>query len=122
MSRWSCTGSRPTTRASAGSSWPTRSSSWGWTRDGTLDVGDEVCTPDSSRFWPADEYEPGRGQPSFDKQFVRDWASSTGWDRNPPAPPIPDDVVDRTRAKYRDAYERITGESFDAGCGAPRAS
>jgi len=79
---------------------------------GTLTLGDEVCTPDSSRFWPADEYEPGRGQPSFDKQFVRDWASSTGWDRTPPAPPIPDDVVERTRAKYIEAYERITGEPF----------
>jgi phosphoribosylaminoimidazole-succinocarboxamide synthase len=82
--------------------------------DGTLTIGDEMCTPDSSRFWPADEYQPGRGQPSFDKQFVRDWASSTGWDRNPPAPPIPDDVVARTREKYVEAYERITGEPFDA--------
>ena len=80
--------------------------------DGTLTLGDEVCTPDSSRFWPADEYEPGRGQPSFDKQYVRDWASSTGWDRTPPAPPIPDDVVARTREKYVEAYERITGEPF----------
>jgi phosphoribosylaminoimidazole-succinocarboxamide synthase len=82
--------------------------------DGVLTIGDEICTPDSSRFWPADSYEPGRGQPSFDKQFVRDWASGTGWDRNPPAPPIPDDVVTRTREKYVEAYERITGESFDA--------
>jgi phosphoribosylaminoimidazole-succinocarboxamide synthase len=82
--------------------------------DGELTLGDEVCTPDSSRFWPADQYEPGRGQPSFDKQFVRDWASSTGWDRTPPAPPIPDDVVARTREKYVEAYERITGESFSA--------
>ena len=82
--------------------------------DGTLTIGDEMCTPDSSRFWPADEYRPGRGQPSFDKQFVRDWASSTGWDRNPPAPPIPEDVVARTREKYVEAYERITGEPFDA--------
>jgi phosphoribosylaminoimidazole-succinocarboxamide synthase len=82
--------------------------------DGVLTIGDEVCTPDSSRFWPADTYEPGRGQPSFDKQFVRDWASGTGWDRNPPAPPIPDEVVTRTREKYVEAYERITGESFDA--------
>ncbi|HEY5429032.1 MAG TPA: phosphoribosylaminoimidazolesuccinocarboxamide synthase [Solirubrobacteraceae bacterium] len=82
--------------------------------DGTLTIGDEMCTPDSSRFWPADEYEPGRGQPSFDKQFVRDWASSTGWDRTPPAPPIPDDVVSRTREKYVEAYERITGEPFAA--------
>jgi phosphoribosylaminoimidazole-succinocarboxamide synthase len=81
--------------------------------DGTLTLGDEVCTPDSSRFWPADEYEPGRSQPSFDKQFVRDWASSTGWDRTPPAPAIPDDVASRTRAKYVEAYERITGEPFE---------
>ncbi len=80
--------------------------------DGTLTLGDEVCTPDSSRFWPADQYQPGRGQPSFDKQYVRDWASSTGWDRNPPAPPIPDDVVAQTRAKYVEAYERLTGEPF----------
>ncbi len=82
--------------------------------DGRLTIGDEICTPDSSRFWPADSYEPGRGQPSFDKQFVRDWASGTGWDRNPPAPPIPDDVVSRTREKYVEAYERISGEKFDA--------
>jgi phosphoribosylaminoimidazole-succinocarboxamide synthase len=82
--------------------------------DGVLTIGDEICTPDSSRFWPADTYEPGRGQPSFDKQFVRDWASGTGWDRNPPAPPIPDDVVARTREKYVEAYERITGEPFHA--------
>jgi phosphoribosylaminoimidazole-succinocarboxamide synthase len=81
---------------------------------GTLTLGDEVCTPDSSRFWPADEYEAGRSQPSFDKQFVRDWASSTGWDRTPPAPAILDDVVARTREKYIEAYERITGEPFEA--------
>ncbi|MFZ1994683.1 MAG: phosphoribosylaminoimidazolesuccinocarboxamide synthase [Solirubrobacteraceae bacterium] len=86
----------------------------GLDRDGELTIGDEICTPDSSRFWPADDYEPGRGQPSFDKQYVRDWASSTGWDRNPPAPPIPDDVVARTREKYVEAYERITGEPFSA--------
>ncbi|HZU40649.1 MAG TPA: phosphoribosylaminoimidazolesuccinocarboxamide synthase [Solirubrobacteraceae bacterium] len=85
---------------------------FGLDEDGTLTVGDEVCTPDSSRFWPADEYQPGRGQPSFDKQFVRDWASSTGWDKLPPAPEIPEDVVTRTREKYIDAYERITGKSF----------
>ncbi len=82
--------------------------------DGQLTIGDEICTPDSSRFWPADQYEPGRGQPSFDKQYVRDWASSTGWDRNPPAPPIPDDIVARTREKYVEAYERVTGEPFSA--------
>jgi phosphoribosylaminoimidazole-succinocarboxamide synthase len=81
--------------------------------DGVLTLGDEVCTPDSSRFWPADQYEPGRSQPSFDKQYVRDWASSTGWDRTPPAPPIPDDVVARTREKYLEAYERITDQPFD---------
>jgi phosphoribosylaminoimidazole-succinocarboxamide synthase len=81
---------------------------------GALTLGDELCTPDSSRFWPADQYQPGQGQPSFDKQFVRDWASSTGWDRTPPAPEIPDKVVALTRDKYIEAYERITGESFDA--------
>jgi phosphoribosylaminoimidazole-succinocarboxamide synthase len=85
---------------------------FGLDTDGELTLADEVLTPDSSRFWPADEYEPGRGQASFDKQFVRDWASSTGWDRNPPAPPIPDEIVARTREKYIEAYERITGESF----------
>jgi phosphoribosylaminoimidazole-succinocarboxamide synthase len=82
--------------------------------EGRLVLGDEVCTPDSSRFWPVDGYEPGRSQPSFDKQFVRDWASSTGWDRNPPAPEIPDDVVSRTREKYLEAYERVTGEPLQA--------
>jgi phosphoribosylaminoimidazole-succinocarboxamide synthase len=85
--------------------------------DGELTLGDEVCTPDSSRFWPADQYQPGRSQPSFDKQFVRDWASSTGWDRDPPAPAIPDDVVARTREKYVEAYERITGEPFSEWLG-----
>jgi len=80
--------------------------------DGVLTLGDEVCTPDSSRFWPASDYAPGRSQASFDKQFVRDWASSTGWDRNPPAPEIPADVVTRTREKYIEAYERITGQPF----------
>ncbi len=82
----------------------------GLDQDGTLTLGDEACTPDSSRFWPADGYAPGAGQPSFDKQFVRDWASSTGWDRTPPAPVIPGEVVQRTREKYIEAYERITGQ------------
>jgi phosphoribosylaminoimidazole-succinocarboxamide synthase len=82
--------------------------------DGTLVLGDEVLTPDSSRFWPADGYEPGRPQPSFDKQPVRDWATASGWDRSPPAPAIPDEVVQGTRARYRDAYERIVGEPFEA--------
>jgi phosphoribosylaminoimidazole-succinocarboxamide synthase len=81
--------------------------------DGTIVLGDEVLTPDSSRFWPADGYEPGRGQPSFDKQYVRDWASGSGWDKTPPAPALPDDVVEGTRARYLEAYERIAGEPFE---------
>jgi phosphoribosylaminoimidazole-succinocarboxamide synthase len=87
---------------------------FGLAPDGTLVLGDEVLTPDSSRYWPADTYEPGRGQPSFDKQYVRDWASAGGWDKRPPAPAIPDDVVAGTRARYIEAYERITGEPFQA--------
>jgi phosphoribosylaminoimidazole-succinocarboxamide synthase len=75
-------------------------------------LGDEVLTPDSSRFWPADRWEPGTTPPSFDKQYVRDWATSQGWDKKPPAPELPADVVEQTRAKYVEAYERITGESF----------
>jgi phosphoribosylaminoimidazole-succinocarboxamide synthase len=86
---------------------------FGLDADGELVVGDEVLTPDSSRYWPADGYEAGHGQPSFDKQYVRDWASSSGWDKSPPAPPIPDDIVTGTRARYIEAYERITGEPFD---------
>jgi phosphoribosylaminoimidazole-succinocarboxamide synthase len=82
--------------------------------DGTLTLGDEVCTPDSSRFWPADQYAVGRGQPSFDKQYVRDWAAGTGWDKAPPAPPIPDDVVAATRERYVTAYEKLAGEPFSA--------
>ena len=81
---------------------------------GELVVGDEVLTPDSSRYWPADTYEPGRSQPSFDKQYVRDWASGSGWDKLPPAPAIPDDIVAGTRARYVEAYEMITGEPFTA--------
>jgi phosphoribosylaminoimidazole-succinocarboxamide synthase len=73
---------------------------------------DEVLTPDSSRFWPADEYAPGKAQPSFDKQFVRDWLSETGWDKNSPPPELPPHVVEHTRAKYIEACERITGEKF----------
>jgi phosphoribosylaminoimidazole-succinocarboxamide synthase len=80
--------------------------------DGTIVLGDEVLTPDSSRFWPAGGYKPGRPQPSFDKQYVRDWASETGWDKSPPAPPLPSKVVDGTRARYVEAYERIAGEPF----------
>jgi phosphoribosylaminoimidazole-succinocarboxamide synthase len=87
---------------------------FGLAPDGTLVLGDEVLTPDSSRFWPADDYEPGRAQPSFDKQPVRDWATASGWDRRPPAPEIPPDVVESTQARYREAYERIVGEPFSA--------
>jgi phosphoribosylaminoimidazole-succinocarboxamide synthase len=75
-------------------------------------LADEVLTPDSSRFWPVDRFEPGKTPPSFDKQFVRDWASSQGWDKTPPAPELPPDVVEQTRAKYVEAYERITERSF----------
>ena len=82
--------------------------------DGELVVGDEVLTPDSSRYWPLDGYQPGRGQPSFDKQYVRDWAAGSGWDKKPPAPSIPEDVVLGTRARYVEAYERIAGEPFQA--------
>ena len=74
---------------------------------------DEVLTPDSSRFWPADQYAPGRGQPSFDKQFVRDWLSSTSWDKNSPPPPLPEDVIQKTRNTYVEAFERLTNRVFD---------
>jgi phosphoribosylaminoimidazole-succinocarboxamide synthase len=87
---------------------------FGLDEGGELTLGDEVLTPDSSRYWPADGFEVGRSQPSFDKQYVRDWASGSGWDKKPPAPAIPDDVVAGTRARYVEAYERITGEPFDA--------
>jgi phosphoribosylaminoimidazole-succinocarboxamide synthase len=82
--------------------------------DDRLVVGDEVLTPDSSRYWPAEDFQVGRGQPSFDKQYVRDWASQSGWDKSPPAPAIPPDVVAGTRARYVEAYERITGRPFQS--------
>ena len=82
--------------------------------DGVLTIGDEMLTPDSSRFWPAEGYKPGRAQPSFDKQYARDWASGSGWDKSPPAPTLPDDVVSVTREKYIQAYELIAGEPFSA--------
>jgi phosphoribosylaminoimidazole-succinocarboxamide synthase len=82
--------------------------------DGTLVVGDEVLTPDSSRYWPVEGYAPGRPQPSFDKQYVRDWAAGSGWDKAPPAPELPGEVVAGTRARYLEAYELITGEPLDA--------
>jgi len=84
---------------------------WGMVDDRLILI-DEVLTPDSSRFWPADQYAPGRGQPSFDKQFVRDWLENASWDKNSRPPPLPDEVVDRTRAKYIEAYERLTDEVF----------
>jgi len=87
---------------------------FGRDREGRIVVGDEVLTPDSSRFWPADTYEPGGPQPSFDKQYVRDWASGSGWDKTPPAPALPDEVIEGTRRRYLEAYEKITGEPFDA--------
>ena len=80
--------------------------------DAEIVLADEVLTPDSSRFWPVDEYEPGSTQPSFDKQFVRDWSDEIGWDHSAPGPELPPDVVEQTRGKYVEAYERITGLSF----------
>jgi phosphoribosylaminoimidazole-succinocarboxamide synthase len=79
-----------------------------------LTLGDEVLTPDSSRFWPAESWSPGRVQPSYDKQFVRDWLTQSGWDKTPPGPELPAEVVERTRAKYIEAYEQLTGSSFDS--------
>ena len=73
---------------------------------------DEALTPDSSRFWPADSYQPGRSQPSYDKQFVRDWLEASGWDKQPPAPELPPDVVEGTLDRYREAYRRLTGDEI----------
>ena len=81
-------------------------------KDGQLLLIDEVLTPDSSRFWPADQYQPGKSQPSFDKQFVRDYLETLDWDKTPPAPALPDEVVARTEAKYLEAYERLTGRKL----------
>jgi phosphoribosylaminoimidazole-succinocarboxamide synthase len=81
--------------------------------DGELALCDEVMTPDSSRFWPADEYQPGGPQPSFDKQYVRDWLDRSGWDHEPPPPELPADVVGQTASRYREAYEQVAGEPFD---------
>ncbi len=84
--------------------------------DGSLVVADEVLTPDSSRFWPADSYAPGSSPPSFDKQFVRDWLETQPWDKTPPGPELPDDVRDGTAARYREAYERLAGRPFASYC------
>ncbi len=86
---------------------------FGLDKDGVLVLADEAFTPDSSRFWPADEHEPGHGQPSFDKQFVRDYCETLGWDKTYPGPELPDDVVVGTRARYVEAFERLTGISFE---------
>ena len=94
---------------------------FGVDRDGAIVLGDEVLTPDSSRFWPAADYAPGRAQPSFDKQFVRDYAQSIGWDKTPPAPALPEDVVAGTRARYIEAFELLTGVAFDAYLADPGA-
>ena len=87
---------------------------FGRAADGTLMLGDEVLTPDSSRFWPAASWQPGGPNYSFDKQFVRDWALGTGWDKQEPAPEVPEEVVEVTRARYFDVYERLTGTPFPA--------
>jgi phosphoribosylaminoimidazole-succinocarboxamide synthase len=91
----------------------------GFDPDGVLTLGDEALTPDSSRFWPAHEYEPGRAQPSFDKQYVRDYCESLGWDKTPPGPELPPRVVDGTRARYVEAFEQVTGIPFDDYVAAP---
>jgi phosphoribosylaminoimidazole-succinocarboxamide synthase len=86
---------------------------FGWAADGSLVLGDEVLTPDSSRFWAADEWRPGGAQRYLDKQFLRDWSATlTGWDRTPPGPEVPPDVVAATRARYIEVYERITGRRW----------
>jgi phosphoribosylaminoimidazole-succinocarboxamide synthase len=85
---------------------------WGGVANDELLLIDEVLTPDSSRFWPQDQYEAGKSPPSFDKQFVRDWLETTGWDKNSPPPELPAEVVERTRAKYLEAYERLTGKTL----------
>lgn len=92
---------------------------FGLDAQGRLVLADEAFTPDSSRFWPADEYEPGRAQPSFDKQFVRDYCESLGWDKTEPGPDLPDDVVEGTRARYVEAFERLTEQPFDGYLGDP---
>jgi len=87
---------------------------FGHAKDGTLVLGDEVLTPDSSRFWPADSYAPGRPQHSYDKQYLRDWSASIGWDRTPPGPEIPADVLGVLTARYEELFEKITGRPVEA--------
>lgn len=88
---------------------------FGRASDGTLVLGDELLTPDSSRFWPLDQWEPGRPQSSYDKQIVRDWATGTGWDKRPPGPEVPPEIVAATQARYAEVYERITGRRWTGG-------
>ncbi len=113
VSRSGSTDSPRTTPSRAASSSPTRSSSSGWTGTGNSCWATRRCTPDSSRFWPADQYAPGRPQPSFDKQFVRDFCERTGWNKTYPGPELPADVIAGTRARYVEAFERLTGTAFD---------
>jgi phosphoribosylaminoimidazole-succinocarboxamide synthase len=87
---------------------------FGKTPDGELILIDEALTPDSSRYWPADEYRPGSNPPSFDKQYVRDWLERSGWDKNSPPPPLPDEVVEKTREKYLEAFRRLVGREFES--------
>jgi phosphoribosylaminoimidazole-succinocarboxamide synthase len=86
---------------------------FGRDQEGRIVLADEVLTPDSSRFWPRDHYTPGGPQPSFDKQYIRDWLDESGWDHTPPGPELPAEVVENTRAKYVEAYERLAGEPFE---------
>jgi phosphoribosylaminoimidazole-succinocarboxamide synthase len=88
---------------------------WGQLPDGQIILIDEVLTPDSSRFWPADEYRIGSNPPSYDKQFVRDWLEASGWDKESPPPQLPTEVGEKTAAKYREAYERLTGKTLPGG-------
>ena len=88
---------------------------FGLTEDGAIVWMDEALTPDSSRFWPADQYRPGGGQPSFDKQFVRDWLTGTGWNKEPPAPTLPPEVIEGTLERYGEAFRLLTGTKIDLG-------
>ena len=101
-------------RWSAGSSWPTRSSSSGSTATARWSWATRCSTPDSSRFWPAESYAPGSSPPSFDKQYVRNWLETQSWDKTPPGPELPDEVRDGTAARYREAYERLAGRPWSA--------
>ena len=111
-SRCSCMRAPPNTRASGASSSPTPSSSSGSTTTGELRVMDELLTPDSSRFWPADTYEVGSSPPSFDKQYVRDYLETLDWNKTAPGPSLPTVVMERTRAKYYEALHRLAGETL----------